>query len=181
VRRSSRIRSDEIREALLNHTHYVINFIEQPTGITFTDDVVESMLRHFGANRGYEYKAISLYNLPFGFAYMTESQDLWGCTVDEQIADDIAKKSTNFETSRYRTVKRKKDVKGNSIRFYFNNHRIGLAELGKDSMDLVIAEYQGGKSEPVIVSTRTMTFNSSYYFNIFMRRERLRLLALESL
>ncbi|MFV0927228.1 hypothetical protein [Pseudomonas palmensis] len=72
TRRGNVARNEEIRQLLLHHFHYVISQLESATGVKYTNEVIESMLMHFTANRGYEYKAISVYNLPLGFAYMTE-------------------------------------------------------------------------------------------------------------
>lgn len=63
----------------------MVKEIERATGITLIDSIIESMLEDFGGNQGYQYKAITLYNLPFGFAYMTEAQDMYGCKVDSTL------------------------------------------------------------------------------------------------
>lgn len=104
--------SNDIRKALLHHFDFVIKQLEEATGISFTDPVIQSMADDFANNRGYEYKAITLFNLPFGFAYMTESKDLYGCKVSKaQIAQAISEKSESFTVERYYTkhvIKRKK-------------------------------------------------------------------------
>lgn len=177
IRRTDQVRNDEIRQALINHIHLVIKTLETATGITYSDELVEGMLRDFGANQGHQYKAISLYNLPFGFAYMTEAQDMYGLRVDDELAEQITEKSVGFEVGTYRKVVRKKGTKGTSLRLYFNNHRLGESSRGDDSIDLVVAEIQNATRASTIVYAKTIEFNSEYFFNTYMRRERLRLLA----
>jgi len=177
TRRTDQVRNDEIREALINHIHLVIKTLETATGITYSDELVEGMLRDFGANQGHQYKAISLYNLPFGFAYMTEAQDMYGLKVDNDLAEQITENSVGFEVGTYRKVIRKKGTKGTSLRLYFNNHRLGESSIGDDSIDLVVAEIHNATRTSTIVCSKTIEFNSEYFFNTYMRRERLRLLA----
>ncbi|WP_244260892.1 MULTISPECIES: hypothetical protein [Pseudomonas] len=177
TRRSSTGRNNELREALRNHLHLVITTLEGAIGVRFSDTVVESMVQDFGGNCGYEYKAINLYNLPFGFAYMTEAQDLHGCTVESEIADAINTGSVGFETSRYSSVFRRCGVKGTKLRFYFNNHRLDESSVGKDSIDLVVVEIDVTSNESRILFTKRVDFDCEKFFNTYMRRERFRLLA----
>lgn len=174
-------RDNQIREALLNHIHLVITTLENATGIKYNDKVIESMLRDFGGNKGYEYKAISIYNLPFGFAYMTEAQDLWGLKVESAIEREIAEKSIGFETDKFGNVWRKEGSKGTKLIFYFNRHRIGEGSTGSDVVDLMIEEVNHETQKSIEVYKKTIEFDSAYFFNVYMRRERLRLLALKYL
>lgn len=181
TRRTGEKWNEEIREALKNHIHLVIKQLEISTGITYSDKLVESMLIDFGGNRGWEYKAISLYNLPFGFAYMTEAQDLFGIKVGSLIAESINEKSTCFGASRYGYVYRKKGEMGSDIRFFFNNHRIAESALGKDSVDLMVVEIEKKTHQSKTLYKKKMEFDSVIFFSTYMRRERLRLLAQEHL
>nr|WP_298165742.1 hypothetical protein [uncultured Pseudomonas sp.] len=177
TRRSSAGRNEELRQALRNHLHLVITTLEGAIDVKFSDAVVESMVQDFSGNRGYEYKAVNLYNLPFGFAYMTEAQDLYGCTVGLQIAKAINTYSAGFETSRYSAVFRKAGVKGSKLRFYFNNHRLDESSAGKDSIDLVVVEIDVASDESTVLFTKRVNFDCERFFNTYMRRERIRLLA----
>lgn len=182
TRRTNAPRSDEIRDALINHIHLIVTTVERSAGIKYSDKVVESMLRHFGKNRGHEYRAITLYNLPFGFAYMTEAQDFWGCQMSNAEGVKAINENTDgFKTTPYGTVVRKAGVKDTNLLAYFNNHRFGNTSIGEDSIDFVVVETQ--KSSPVtqLIFKKTITFDSENFFNTYMRRERLRLLALKYL
>lgn len=180
-RRTSSKRNNEIRDALIHHAHLIVRTLESASEVRFSDAVIEEMFRDFGANRGFEYKAISLYNLPFGFAYMTEGRDLFGCKVGQEMALAISEGSSGFYTDRYGKVCRKKDARGTSIRFYFNNHRLGESSVGNDSIDMVVVEVETATSKSNILDTKTLEYNSELFFNTYMRQERLRLLALKHL
>lgn|GEM_PF-4744244 len=102
---------------------------------------------------------------------------MYGLKVDGHLADAITKNSVGFEVGPYRKVVRKKDTRGTSLRFYFNNHRLGESTAGDDSIDLVVAEIHNATRTSTIVCSKSIEFNSEYFFNTYMRRERLRLLA----
>ena len=179
-RRTSKSRNDELRQALLNHLHLVIASLEEAIEIKFTDAVVESMVRDFGDNKGYEYKAINLFNLPFGFAYMTEAKDLYGCRVKSDVAQVIAASSKGFITRQSYgsyTVLRNPQAKGTKILFYFNNHRIESSSMGKDSIDICIVEMSTETDQSVMLFKKRIEFDCEKFFNTFRRRERFRLLA----
>lgn len=182
MRRTNGHFNDEIRNALLNHIHLVITTIERSAGIKYSDKVIETMLRHFGKNRGHEYRAISLYNLPFGFAYMTEGQDFWGCQIlDTKGRAAINEKSAGFKTTPYGTITRKDDVIGTNLLAYFSNHRLGDAAVGEDSIELFIVEQHSTSLKKKLIYKKKLTFDSENFFNTYKRRERLRLLALQYL
>ena len=179
-RRTSKSRNDELRQALLNHLHLVIASLEEAIEIKFTDAVVESMVRDFGDNKGYEYKAINLFNLPFGFAYMTEAKDLYGCRVKSDVAQAIAALSKGFITRQSYgsyTVLRNPQAGGTKIRFYFNNHRMESSSMGKDSIDFCIVEMSTETDQSVMLFKKRIEFECEKFFNTFRRRERFRLLA----
>ncbi|KAB0514672.1 hypothetical protein F7R05_08010 [Pseudomonas koreensis] len=143
----------------------------------FTDALVAGLLEDFKSNQGHKYRSITLYNLPFGFAYMTEGRDAWGCKVNESIASDINKKSTGFEVDKFMFVKRKEGAKKKIINLYFDNHRVGNEDCGSDLVDLVVVEIDTATEISTVLHQNTLSFNSGLFFNTYHRYERLRLLA----
>ena len=181
TRRGNLEADNEIRDALVNHTHLVIRFLEGSTGITYCDSVIESMISHFDGNKGHEYKAINMYNLPFGFGYMTESQDLFGCKVNDAIAQQINTQSKQFKVNNYAYVGRINGTKGNEIRFYFNNHKISSTPDGGDTVELFIEEVDTAAKTANRLFSKKIEFDSAFFYNTYLRQERLRLLALRYL
>lgn len=179
--RKSKERNDEIRDALINHIHLVVSTLEKAIGITLTDDLIAEMLKDFKASEGHKYRCINLYNLPFGFAYMTEARDLWGIKVDSIIAAQIKNNSTGFTVGKYGSVERKPNIKGTNLQFYFNNHRLGKEDSGSDCIDFVVAEIEKFATKSKVIYTKSLEFDSAFFFNTYMRRERLHSLAVSYL
>ena len=175
--RESVARNDEILNALRHHLHLVVNVLEKATGMKFTDALVAGLLEDFKSNSGHKYRAVTLYNLPFGFAYMTEGRDAWGCRVSEDIAAGINANSTGFEVDKYMFVKRKEGVKLRRINLYFDNHRVGNEDCGSDLVDLVVVEIDTATDVSTVLHEKTLSFDSGLFFNTYHRSERLRLLA----
>lgn len=164
-----------------HHLHLVVVTLEKATGINLTDGLIAEMLDDFKSSQGHKYKCITLYNLPFGFAYMTEARDLWSVKVDDALADAITQKSDGFEVDEYNKVRRKQSAKGTSLRFYFNNHRLGNEDCGSDFIDLVVAEIQNSTKTSKVLYTKPLDYDSAFFFNTYLRRERLRKLAVNHL
>jgi hypothetical protein len=176
--RRNAAKNDEILNALRNHLHLVINVLEKSTGMKFTDTLVAGLLEDFKSNNGHMYRAVTLYNLPFGFAYMTEGRDAWGCKViRKEIADDINRNSTGFEVDKFMFVKRKEGVKLRRINLYFDNHRVGNEDCGSDLVDLVLVEMDLATDISTVLHQHTLSFDSGLFFNTYHRSERLRVLA----
>lgn len=179
--RKSSSRNDEILDALRNHLHLVVNVLERETGMKFTDELIAGLLDDFKSNQGHIYRSVTLYNLPFGFAYMTEGRDIWGCEVDGVTADAINRNSVGFEVDGFMKVRRRKDIKARKIHLYFNNHRVGNEDCGSDVVDFVIADIDTAANTSKVLYKKSLGFDSSFFFNTYKRRERLRVLAYEHL
>ncbi|QHA85343.1 hypothetical protein E3Z27_07340 [Pseudomonas mediterranea] len=147
----------------------------------FTDALVAGLLKDFKSNDGHKYRAVTLYNLPFGFAYMTEGRDAFGCKVSEKIGSDINSNSVGFEVDRFMFVRRKQGVKRRRINLYFDNHRVGNEDCGSDLVDLVLVEIDLATDTSTVLHQHTLSFDSGLFFNTYHRSERLRLLAHEHL
>lgn len=172
--------SNDIKNALLHHFDFVIKQLEEATGISFTDPVIEAMADDFAKNRGHEYKAITLFNLPFGFAYMTEAKDLFGCKVSKaQIAQAISAKSESFTVERYynkHAIKRKKDKWKTQIRLYFSQH-LKKRVAGEESIRMRIVEEGPGVDQYTELYSQDIKIDGSLIYNQYFRRERLRRIA----
>ena len=177
ARRTSAKRNNEVRDAMLNHFDLVIQQLEQAIGIKFTHDVIEAMLRDFAGNRGYEYQAITLFNLPFGFAYITEAKDLYGCKVSEKVAKAIEARSQGFAARKYfdtYTVERKRPgVSGTGLRLYFNHHAVEELQ-GKDSIQMVVVETNSTVDQSTELFKAIVEFDGTKFYNFYRRKERLR-------
>lgn len=175
-------KNEEILSALKNHIHLVIYTLEKSMGIKLTDKIISEMLSDFKSSQGHRYRSITLYNLPFGFAYMTEGRDLWNIKIaNSDLKKAINQKSKGFKLNEQSKVTRKPDVNGTQLCFYFNNHRLGDEYYISDRVDFVVAEISSSSDASKILYTKTVSYDSALFVNTYFRRERLRLLALKHL
>lgn len=131
--------SIEIKDKIRNHFELLVQIMKKITSINFTDLIIAKMLDDFVLNRGHTYRAITPLNIPYGFLYMTEAQDLYGCKVSNEIAHKINQKSEQFICVNYNTVGRRKNTKGKKIIFFFSDHKISSVDKSQ-TIQLNIAE-----------------------------------------
>lgn len=134
--------SIEIKDKIRNHFELLVQIMKKITSINFTDVIISKMLDDFVLNRGHTYRAITPLNIPYGFLYMTEAQDLYGCKVSNKMADEINKKAEQFICGSYNTVGRRKNTKGKKIIFFFSDHKISSVDKSQ-TIQLNIAELEG--------------------------------------
>lgn len=166
-------KSDEIKEALINAFDLVVSVLAAATGVKLTDGVLEEMLSDFSRNKGYEYSAINLYNLPYAFAYMTESKDLYGCEVSDLIAKAIVDKSEAFETKSFgkcHYIRRKSGARG-SLRLFFYGHSMSEQE----SIMMRVVEIPPGASADTanVITQKKIILDGAKFFNFYKKRQRL--------
>ncbi|WP_178125792.1 hypothetical protein [Pseudomonas sp. EMN2] len=166
-------RSDEIKEALINAFDIVVSMLAADTGVKMTDGVLEEMLDDFSKNNGHEYSAVNLYNLPYAFAYMTESKDLYGCEVNDVIAAAMAEKSDSFTVKsfgRRHYVRRKPGARG-SIRMLFYGHSMS----GGESIMMRIVEIPPGADADTatVITQKKIDIDGAKFFNFYRKRQRL--------
>lgn len=168
--------SDEIKSALIEAFDLVMNFIENDTGIKFQDSIVEDMLDDFSKNRGYEYAAINLYNLPYAFAYMTESKDIFGCSVSTDIADAIGELSTGFSIKQFgRSNYIKRNEKSRSkIRLLFYGHAESVKDGGDEAVVMRIVEIPPSADVDTakLLYEKNIILDGAKFFNYYMKRKR---------
>ncbi|GKQ32348.1 MULTISPECIES: hypothetical protein [Pseudomonas syringae group] len=184
ARRTSTAKNNEIKQLVIDYIDTIIYTIERDIKITFTDDCIKKAITDFALDKGYEYKAINPYNLPYGFIYRTEALDLYGCTVkNKEIAKHINEKSEVFSVNSYGYVRRKAGShsrKGplNQIRLFFSEHTPHDDAVGekKESIKMNIVEID--KSSGVNASKElhfdTIFLDKVRFLNDIRKRERLR-------
>lgn len=168
--------SDEVKNALIEAFDLVMSFIESDTGVKFQDSIVEDMLDDFSKNRGYEYSAINLYNLPYAFAYMTESKDIFGCSVSKEIADAIGKNSKGFSTKQFHSnyyIKREEGSRS-KIRLMFYGHAESVKDGGNEAIIMRIVEIPPGADVDAAehLYQKKIVLDGAKFFNFYMKRKR---------
>lgn len=178
ARRVGGFKSNEVRDVVVTDIDLVTSFLESAIQIKLSEQVVEAMLRDFALNKGYEYKAINLFNLPFGFAFMTEAKDLYGCSVSSGLAAAINAKSESFCTQKVygqERVRRRDKVPANKIRLFFDSHSLG-GENGTGSVVMNVVEIYASKGADAfeVLYRQKIQFDGGKFYNTYLKRERLR-------
>lgn len=169
-------KNNEIKKAVIDFFDLIVSFAIKDTGIDFSDNILNTLLDEFSDNKGYEYRAINLYNLPYAFVYMTSAKDLYGCSVNDDIAYAINKRSAAFETrGKYKNfVSRKLESPNNRIMFYFSDHKNSSIN-GFESLNVNVIEVECNKSieSASTLYSKKIEFSGDMFFNTMMKRKKL--------
>ncbi|RMP24050.1 hypothetical protein [Pseudomonas coronafaciens] len=173
-----------LKRFFLDNIDLIFSFLESSVGLKFPDYARKDMLNEFGANRGFEYKGVSTYNIPIAFAYLTEVRNLTGFEVFS--ADLISKIMTcnDFEIKESwgrQYIRRKErsasETGGKRSRLYmsFNDHKVGAEEPEKHSIFMVINETPDPDLPDVFqeIYRVKVTFNGTLFLQTCLRRQRL--------
>ena len=134
----------KIKDKIREHFDLLVAIIKIKTSVSFSNSVINQMLDDFVANKGHTYRAVTLYNIPYSFLYMTEAQDLYGCRVSKEIADAINKKSDSFTCYYGSVVGRKKGQSSGTLILFFSDHSLASKD-SKETIQLNISEVQNKK------------------------------------
>lgn len=190
-RSTGSVKNNELKKAIIENVDLIISIIETDIGIKLSSDTVEKMIIDFGLDKGYEYKSINLFNLPYGFAYRTEGQDLIGCRItNEKIVKEVNSLSVGFKTVSYNYIRRKKDTpyphNKNKLCLFFANHRIhdeshDTSDKESIVMNIVEIDASSGTNVSTTLFRKTIFLNKSKFMNGVLKRERLKKLAIKAL
>lgn len=189
IKRYSTASSNAIKKLYLAHMDLIVSMLEQTLKITFSKELRSRIIANFGEMKGYEYRAVTIYNLPIALAYLSKSNDLLNSTVNHDIAEQIRKNSTSFEyvESPYTKNKKESDKKyyvnrkktGNKedvIFLYFTHHKTiknnNSEDFNDESIKLCIAEmHKNEASEKArFIFEKTINWNSNQFYHTLMKR-----------
>lgn len=189
TRRKSGEKTNKIKGMFIKYIDVVISSLEQAINIKLSDHTIDSMIADFCGNKGYEYRAVSVRNLPLAFLFMTEAKNLSGCSVSVDIANEINKNSRNFEApvingfSKF-FIKRQQGSNFASLNLFFSEHTVPRTEDDDhETITMYITEIEKGElpeNAPVLLKKK-IRLNTSRFSNMVNRRERLHGLMLSHL
>jgi hypothetical protein len=191
ARRTNKSKNNEIKQLIIDYIDIIIYTIERDTKIKFTDDCIKKSVSDFALDKGYEYKSLNAYNLPYGFIYRTEALDLYNCVVkDRELAKHINEKSEGFAVSGYGYIKRKSGAAGykgpkTQIRLFFSEHIPHDDAEGekKESilMNIVEIDKSSGINSSKLLHSDKIYLDKIRFLNDLNKRKRLRELAQNAL
>ncbi|WP_426578007.1 hypothetical protein ACP179_08975 [Xenorhabdus stockiae] len=200
LKRHSAASSNEIKKMYLAHMDLIVPTLEQAINITFNENLRNTLIAHFGEMKGYEYRAVTIYNLPIALAYLSKSNELLNSIVNHDIAEKITQRSASFQCveTPYSKNKGEKDKKyfvnrkktGNKedvIFLYFTHHKTikksNSEDFNDESIKLHVAEMHknAAPENAQIIYEKTISWNSKKFYNTLMKRIKLLDLAKEHL
>ncbi|PFO53775.1 hypothetical protein [Bacillus cereus] len=126
-KRKNTKKSNELLALIKEYPDVLFNEIRKISGIGFSYNKFDTMLKHFMKSEGYYYTAINKFNLPYGFLYMQKSVNLYRGFLHKYSphANEIKEAIQN---SKYHTVM-DEEIKKNiddfaALDFYLINHSV---------------------------------------------------------
>lgn len=144
----------------------LIESIEEIIGFKISQKTYQSFLEDFIASKGYYFKNISKFNLPYYFLYLLPNQKLFNCVVlNQQNIEDINSKSDYFKVDINKRLKRKSE-EFLEFEFILVNHR---KTHDKEIFDLQFFERKNSELKEIV--KRTIKIDSTLFYNKICGRE----------
>ncbi|EAU0147050.1 hypothetical protein AIS09_21325 [Salmonella enterica] len=170
--------SNEIKDLFHQHAEIIFYVAESFADMNFSYPVKEAMLKSFGNDEGYRYRAIHKFNLPIGFLYMTNGQDIYGCKPKTEKMKEAINNSINFHVHNG-YIKRKNNNYKAKIILFFSGHKTALRQTNnKEIVTLNIAEKTGESTDAsVIIYSKPVEYGNDFFQNWLAQKTRLHVLA----
>lgn len=170
--------SNEIKDLFHQHTEVIFNVAESFAEIAFSNQVKEAMLKSFGNDEGYRYRAIHKFNLPVGFLYMSNGQDIYGCRPKNEDMKKAINSSANFHVVNG-FINRKSNNYNAKLILFFSGHKFASRQTGnKEIIILNIAEKTGESTDAsAIIYSKQVEYTNEFFQNWLAKKTRLNGLA----
>lgn len=186
--------TQQILSLLVNHFDKVIWLLSKTTGIRIDHKLARNMLLQYRCEKGWLYARATLMNIPWGFAYMTDNQDiLFKKFLDNKLANELVNRAQGcLELNSKGLLVKSKNCKVRiELGGYYTLHRtVVVDDVLTESMDMVFTLKKGKEhTEPQEIYRKSVAFDFAYFNNLVNfaewntspRNERLLLLAKEIL
>ena len=176
TQRSEGTSSNEILNLLKVYPDIIDTVIKRSIGIKASQDLFVSMIKNFKEEQGHLYRYVTKVNLPYAFAYMSDSQNLFFASFDttyEAGKNLLAKFNQNSKwcmATRYGKIFRKQDIKQFvELTFHFTDFDyFEIDEVKYQRFYLVISEKVDGEENEMI--REEIIFDQYYFLNSINRR-----------
>ncbi len=156
--------SHQILQTLIEQFDRVMYIIRQQTGIVYSQNTARKMLETYRGERGYLYTGATLLNIPWIFAYMSDSQALFGQYLkNPAIIDAIRKEVPDAMVSAEGQLKSREKAFF-SIDACFIHHRVSKDSedgLLVENMKLVASSGQGDQAQ--VLHTQEIVFEHDWF------------------
>lgn len=155
--------SHKILDLLVTQFDRVMYLLRKQTGINFSQNLAQKMLLAYRAERGYLYTGATLMNVPWIFAYMSDSQSLFGQYVADNpdLARAIRETMPDAEiTSDGRIQSRNKKFLPIHVSFIHHRLKKDREDYGlEETMQMVVATDEPGSIIPHPIFRQTIRFD----------------------
>lgn len=163
----------KILDTLIAQFDRVIYLLQKQTGIRFSRNLVRHMLLKYQGERGHLYMGASLINIPWIFAYMADSQSLFGQDVSANptLASAIEKAIPAAQILDGRVTAR--EIAGKRSFFELNlcfiHHRSstgGAGEPWTEQMTMVVSTPPPSARQPLAIYQQQIVFDHIHFQNL---------------
>ncbi|OSK14544.1 hypothetical protein EAMG_05324 [Escherichia coli M056] len=170
--------SNEIKHLFHQHAEVIFSVAEFFAEITFSNFVKEAMLKAFGKDEGYRYRAIHKFNLPIGFLYMSNGQDIYGCRPKNEDMKKAINNSVNFHVVNGFINRKNNNYKAKLILFFSGHKAASRQTENKEIITLNIAEKTGESTDAsTIIYCKPIEYTNDFFQNWLAKKTRLNNLA----
>lgn len=179
LRRPINKTANEILELVKNYPDVIDTVIRRSIGIKASEDLFSSMALNFKEEQGHLYRYVTKGNLPYSFAYMADSQNLFYASFDtnyesgRQLVSEFNENSQWCVAYKFGRIDRKKEVKQEKqfveLTFHFSD--FDYLEVNEEKYQrfyLIIMEVSNGQENEVL--RKEIIFDQFYFLNTVSRR-----------
>ena len=171
--------NNEIINIIKKHPDLLYSMCKSILGINFNEKLYLEIMKDFISAKGYEFRYITKYNLPYSFLYMSDNkpitfQKIFKNKIGEELEESIKNKCENIYVDNKKQIKYKKDknVKFASLELYLSNYkRQDTSDELYESIDLIIKENIDNKK--VLIFKKNIIIDNYYFTNIIQQFFRL--------
>lgn len=161
----------KILTRLVNEFDRIVYLLKKTTGIRFSTGMLTKMLETYKAERGHLYTGASLINIPWIFAYMSDSQSIFGQRIENRaLLDAIRKEIPDAAISDEGQVTRattQKKAKFFSLNVCFIHHKTDFSGSNlNERMIMVISTNQ----QRVIYEEKIL-FDHDFYQRLCLKKD----------
>ncbi|HBO3826025.1 TPA: hypothetical protein L4T19_006382 [Pseudomonas aeruginosa] len=159
----------KILKILIEQFDRVIYLLRKELGVNISQNLAIRMLEQYRRERGYLYTGATLTNIPWIFAYMADSQSLFGqLLLDDDLVKAVSAEVPAASVDKYGRVSSKVDESGRKEYFDLNmcfvKHRFRKDSLEgelTEGMEMLVSTERKGKA--IDIYTKSIVFNRQYF------------------
>ncbi|EHH1106350.1 hypothetical protein ACSTH7_24960 [Vibrio parahaemolyticus] len=171
--------ANELLELVKTYPDLIDTVIRKSIGLKATESLFVKMVTNFKEEKGHLYRYVTKENLPYAFAYMADSQNLFYASFDttyqsgRELLELFNSNSKWCKAYKYGRIDRKQEVKDKKqfidLTFHFTDFDVLEVDEEKyQRFQLVMTEVLDGDSHEIL--RKEVVFDDHYFMNAVNRR-----------